>query len=230
MVLTFDQTDPPTVSGGVVNQAYGDRVTAASDAAGSYGLFGSGFTPNVVVEYSDGGGPINNANIWPNGFGDLLGVLFNNADGDDRLTVTFTADPGFLVQLHSFDMAGWLNADYTIAGVRVNDGTVDLFSQSNVFVRGSASQSPRHTSFLFATPLEAQVIQIYIDLTGLGAVSDNIGVDNIAFSQVGEAVPEPATLFRAAAAGLLLIARRRFRIRTSGQPALRGGRHGLLRR
>lgn len=214
VILTFDQTNP-SIAGGetIANQAYGDRVAATSDAVGGYGTFDTGFTQNIVVEYGDGAGPVNNTRLWATGYGDLTNVLYNNADGDDRLTVTFTADPGYVVRLHSFDLAGWPSADYTIAGVRVHNGTTDLFSQTNVLVRGSLTQNPRHTTFSFSTPLEGEVLQIYINLTGLGGASDNIGIDNIAFSQFPESaiVPEPSTFLTSAGAALLVILTRRRR-------------------
>lgn len=208
VVLTFDLTASGVVA---MDQNYGDRVASAMNAAGSYGTFGTGFTPNIVVDYA--GGALNTTlTRWTTDYGDLVNVLENEDDGDNRLTITMTADPGFGVRLFGFDLGGWPNANYTIPNLFVRDGMgTNLFSQSNVLVKGAAPD-PRHTSFDFAPGLEAQQIQIFIDLTGLGGASDNIGIDNIAFEQFvcdGSAVPEPSSfaLLAAGAAGLLLARR-----------------------
>jgi hypothetical protein len=212
VILTFDLTDPGNIA---MNPAYGNRVTAAIDAAGMYGTFGSGFTPNVTVSYG-GGSPSAFLGRWTTDYGDLVNVLYNEDDGDDRLTITLTADPGYLVRLHSFDLGGWPNADYTLNNVFVKDeANANLFSASNVLVKGAAP-APRRTSFAF-DPLVGSTLQIYIDLSGLGGNSDNIGIDNIAFDQVkvdtpgpGPApIPEPATWLSLGAGLAALIAARR---------------------
>jgi hypothetical protein len=215
VILTFDLTDPGNIA---MNPAYGNRVAAAIDAAGMYGTFGSGFTPNVTVSY--GGGSFATYLVrWTTDYGDLVNVLENELDFDDRLTITLTADPGYLVRLYSFDLAGWPNADYTLNNVFVKDAAnANLFSASNVLVKGAmnAGHDPRHTSFAF-DPLVGSTLQIYIDLSGLGGNSDNIGIDNIAFDQVkvdtpgpGPApIPEPSTWLSLGAGLAALIAARR---------------------
>jgi hypothetical protein len=52
-VLTFrnDNGSPPTQDA-AVNGAYGDNVAAGSQGGFSYGQSGSGFTPNITVDYS----------------------------------------------------------------------------------------------------------------------------------------------------------------------------------
>jgi hypothetical protein len=206
VILTFDLN----VAGNVaMNPAYGNRVASMSDAAGTYGMFGSGFTPNVTVSYA-GATTSNGLTRWTTDYGDLVNVLENENDGEDRMTITLTADPGFLVRLYSFDLAGWPNSDYTLRNVFVKDAANNnLFSQSDVLVKG-AGAAPRHTSLTFA-PLVGSTLQIYIDLSGLGGNSDNIGIDNIAFDQVADtAVPEPATwLSLGAGLAILSAARRR---------------------
>jgi hypothetical protein len=90
---------------------YGNRVTATSQDGFSYGL-GGGPTPNVVVNY----GP--EIATWSGGFGDLPTVVY--AEGDTTSSVfrmNLVADPGYLVRLNSFDMAGWPNRDETINSV-----------------------------------------------------------------------------------------------------------------
>ncbi len=71
-----------------------------------------------------------------------------------------------------------------------------------------ASSSP-HLDFDFNTLL-AQELSIHIDTTGLGGNSDNIGLDNIQFSQTA-VVPVPAAmwLFGTGVIGLLSIVKRK---------------------
>jgi hypothetical protein len=211
VILTFDLTSAGNVG---MDQNYGDRVTATSDTAGSYGAFGTGFTPNVVVSYagSPGSSP-SNLTRWTTDYGDLVNVLENELDGDDRLTVTLVADPGFNVRLYSFSLGGWPDADYTIPNLFIKDGGGNNLSiQSNVLVRG-ATGTPRHTDINFAPLISASTVQIYIDLSGFGGLSDNIGIDNIAFDQVPAAngVPEPGTwaLFAGGFGTLLVFGRRK---------------------
>jgi hypothetical protein len=97
------------------------------------------------------------------------------------------ADPGFKVELNSFDMAGWPHLDFaSIASVSVEDGAgIVLASQSNVLIQGDAIE-PQHTHLSF-TGITAQELRIKFDSTtdGHGNVldSDDVGLDNINFSQ-----------------------------------------------
>ncbi|MEJ7619110.1 MAG: hypothetical protein WKF30_19535 [Pyrinomonadaceae bacterium] len=73
-------------------------------------------TPNVVVDY----GPASAVpRRWTTNYGDLTGVLFEDNDGFGILEITFTADPGFLVTLSSFDMGAWPDTDRIINSVQV---------------------------------------------------------------------------------------------------------------
>lgn len=166
-------------------------------------------TPNVVVDFD----PASDISTWTTAYGDLTGVIYRESEGAGILTITFTADPGFLVTLTSFELAGWPNADYTINSVQVLSGTTPLFSQSNVLIQGDAS-GPGHTTFSFAMPLSAQTLTIRFDASNLGGNSDNIGIDNVVFGQLQqqpEPVPEPATmlLLGSGLAGFAMKIRRR---------------------
>jgi hypothetical protein len=129
------------------------------------------------------------------------------------MTITFTADAGFNVRLYGFDLGGWPNANYTIPNLLVKNGAgTNLYSASNLLVKGAAP-APRHTTIEFDTPLEANVLQIYINLAGLGGASDNIGIDNIAFDQTEadvNVVPEPSTWALLASGAIALFCSRRF--------------------
>lgn len=213
-VLTFDvDNSKPNVSV-AMPQAYGDRVTAAVQGGASYGVGAEGFTGNVVVDYA--GSPQTSLIRWPTAYGDLTNVLENETDGASYIDLTFTADAGFQVVLFGFDLAGWPSKDYALpGGVRVTSGANTLFSQSNVLVQGDTI-GPRHTAFDFGAGLTGQSLTLRIDLTGLANNSDNIGLDNVRFGQVGgpAAVPEPATwalmILGMAGAGAALRQRRRW--------------------
>ena len=124
-------------------------------------------------------------------------LLFGN-NLSVSLNVKLTADPGFVVDLYYFDLAGWSLADYTINAVSVLSGSSVLFSQSNVLVQGANDGGDMHTVFDFSVPLSASELVIQIDHGNLAVgVQDNIGIDNIRFGQTPPpaAVPVPAALW-----------------------------------
>ncbi len=227
-ILLFDQVRlsngdlVPTISGNGPETDYGDRVTGSPMAAPggqfTYGDGGEGYTPNITTDFFATSGGVGQ---WTTQYGDLTNVLFgdNNSMG---LNVQFSAEPGFLVQLYSFDLGGFAFTDYTINSVSVFAGSSALFSQNNVLVQGD-STGPRHTAFDFATPLSGSQLLIAIDYSNLvGGQQDNIGIDNIRFGQdppdvlppqppqppIGVAEPSSLLLI-AAGVGALLIRRRR---------------------
>lgn len=189
-ILTFD------VSGGVsdfeaMHQSYGDDVAGSPQSGHTYGVGVEGFTPNVVVDY---GTPGEHPALWTTGYGSLTNVYFNDSDGDTTMTTRFTAGAGYLVDLYSFDLASFLSGGQTIQGLSIRDvgANTVLYSQGATAVSGST-----FTPVSFSTPLSANTLEIVIDLTGLGGVSDDIGMDNIRFGQrqapVTTPIPEPAT-------------------------------------
>jgi len=183
LVLTFD---PVNRNFEHVSQSYGDRVSATPQDGFSYGTE-DGFTPNVEVDY----GLLHEAvpALWTAGYGDLVNVLFEDHDGIGLLEVTFTADPGWNVALHSFDMAA-----YSVVGpinsVSVRDGQgAILFAQNSVSVPVSG-----HATFSFDAALTGQVLILAFDSSNLGSQSDDVCFDNIRFSQFEAPVPvEPVT-------------------------------------
>jgi len=213
-ILTFD------VSGGATNfqavpEDYGDRVTGTPQAGHAYLLpdDGLGPTPNVVADY---GTPGELPALWTNGYGDLANVYYNDQDGDTTLTLTLTADPGIHAVLQGFDLASYSAAGQTLPGFSVLDGGgATLFAQGPTPVAGSSNGGHVHID-LVSEGIAANVVALVIDLTGLGTVSDNIGIDNVAFSQV---VPEPGTGLLMSLGVLALAA---FRTRRSSVDPTRG--------
>lgn len=201
-VLTFDISG--NTAGQLVQQAYGDNVTAATMGSFSYGS-AHGFTPDVTTSYI-GLGNQTDLNWWSTGYSDLTNVVEYEPDGDPGYAISLGASTGNLVSLHDFDL-GNFGAQITIPGLTVKDGTNNvLFSQSNFVLPGSGTMTHLHFDFNSA-PLTAQSLTITLDLSGLGGNSDNVGIDNIGFSQ--SAVPEPATLAALGIGALALLKRRR---------------------
>jgi hypothetical protein len=180
---------------------YGDRVTSTVQDGYQYDLT-AGPTPAIVARY--GTGTTSDFSGWPISYSDLVNVIYPHSS-PKVVDVKFTADPGFNVALHSFQMAGWPNADYTINSVKVlNEASVELYSQVNVLVEGNGVGAP-HTDFNFGSPLVGQEITIRIDATNLSIGSfANIGLDNVVISQV----PEPTGISLLLGGALVLAIRR----------------------
>lgn len=196
-VLTFDLASTTGDIG--LPLGYGDRVTATTMGDFLYGAAG-GFTPNVEVQYAP------TLTRWSTGYNELINVIENEADGDNGYSVTFTADAGFNVLLSSLNMGNW-GAAISVPGMTVTDGNGNiLFSESNIAL--DVSTSPTSRFFNFGNNVVANQLIIQIDTTGLGGNSDNVGLDNIQFSQV---VPVPAAvwLFGSGLLGLVGVSRRR---------------------
>lgn len=182
-VLTFDGAGDGNASS--LNQAYGSRVTSATMGSFGYGSTG-GFTPNVTVTYGPSAATIQ---FWTTGYGDLDGVILDRSNPGTGLSVTFTADQGFLVRLHSWQMAAFprLFLEQDRAAV-VNQVTVTVdgaaapsFPRSQVLIATNG-----HTSFDFSdAPFVGQQITVAFDSSNLGDIyaADDICFDNITISQ-----------------------------------------------
>ena len=134
----------------------------------SYGEAGEGFTPDVALDIRAGGATPTDPNValWALSFGDLENVVFADP-ASGFMEVTLTANAGFEVALHGFDLAGYPFADWVINGITISSPTATLFSQSSVLVEGGAG-TVRHTEFSFASPLVASQLGRWngIALTG----------------------------------------------------------------
>ncbi|MBL8179257.1 MAG: PEP-CTERM sorting domain-containing protein [Bryobacterales bacterium] len=221
-ILTFSITDTGGCcslsedfpEGLPIDQTYGDRVNSPSTTSGAvtfnYGVGAEGYTPNVEVGYGPfsifTGGP----SLWRYDYGDLDRVLYqgsvpnqqNTGFDYDYLLIVLRADPGFEAVLHSFDVSGWFESDFTIDSVSVYDNEFNGFfpAQNRVFHDPNASilgAGPTHSTYSFNTPITGNTISILIDAANLGLDSINIGVDNIRFGQQIDPtpnIPEPSTL------------------------------------
>ncbi len=191
-LLTFDQ-DPPITDFETLDESYGDRVTSTTMPGNYlYGEMGEGFTPNVVIDY--GPDPGADPRLWSTGYGDLSNVLFENNDAFGILRLTFTADTGFVVRLHSWDIIAYTTSfasDPTIDYVRVldSDGT-ELYREDSKSISRTT-----HTTFDFsATPFTDDVLVLEYSSNNLTGQTDSIASDNFRFSQAA-AVPEASILF-----------------------------------
>lgn len=185
-VLTFDIDNAS--DGMVMPQDYGDNVSAATMGSYHYGM-GTGFTPDVAVQYLGSPGSPNDLNFWSTGYNDLTNVLEYEPDGFPEYSVVFSASAGNQVVLESFDM-GNFGPEITVPGVTIRDenGTV-VWQMANIALPAGSVQSHLHFDL---TGVTGQTLTMRVDLAGLGGNSDNVGLDNISFGQ--QAVPEPATL------------------------------------
>jgi hypothetical protein len=203
-VLTFNQTVPPAGDSVEINQDYGDRVFSGMNAVGLYGTAG-GDTPNILVSYE--GDASNDPDYWTEGYGDLEHPIAFQ-EGENRFDIVLTADPGFLVTLHSFKLAGYAGTGAGLDSLRILSSTgVPLLSQDAVFPPAGG-----HLSYP-VTPLTD--IALTIRQLKTGGDINLIGIDDIEFSQ--RVIPEPAAfplLATAPLAGLLARQRRRTADRT----------------
>lgn len=185
VVLTFDQSGIANFT--AVSQNYGDRVTATPDLNGNaYDIAGdASLTPNVEVSYDAGNAGVA---LWVSGYGDLTNVLFAG-DFATQLRIDFAADSGFEVGVSGFEL-GAFGSEITIGGIEVTDGENNVLWSVD-----STDITETNSNFFNTSGIFSESLSIVVDLTGLGAAADNVGIDNIQFSQRSTAVPEPTSAF-----------------------------------
>ena len=161
---------------------YGDRVVMLDDGDFHYDEHGEGFTPNIEVDYPETNGI--DPSWWGTGYGDLVGIYFENTDHNGQGEIVLTADYGYEVVLYGFDMSAFSSAfssDPTINAVRVvGCSSTPLFEEIDAVISETT-----HNSYDFSeAPLRAREIRLLFDAANLGNLSDDIAFDNIRFGQV----------------------------------------------
>ncbi len=173
--------------GDFLDENYGDRVTTTTSGNFTYGSTG-GFTPNVEVAYNGA----DDLSLWTTGYNELTNVAYFEPESGAGYSITFTADPGYFVSLLSFNL-GNFGVSVTLPNLQVQNQLGDiLFNQDDVVLNSSSGSS---SFFDLGTSATGAELTLFIDTTGLGGNSDNVGIDNIVFSQV--AVPEPSSVLLA---------------------------------
>ena len=181
--LTFDIAG--VSNGSSLDPNYGDRVSSLTDGSFNYGAAG-GFTPNVVVDYFTADDQA--LSLWTTGYSDLTNVAYNEDDFETGFRLVFAADAGYLAVLEGFDL-GNFGAGSILPGFQILDGGSNvLYQESNVALPTSSGSA---LNVILPAGLQSSELTLQFDLTGLGGGSDNIGIDNVVFSQV--AIPEPSS-------------------------------------
>jgi hypothetical protein len=178
-VLTFNMPNGP------INQAYGDRVTNSIMDGFTYGV-AEGFTPNVVVSYGPTTPIDADVKVLSPGYGTLTKALYPDRDEVGRLEVTLTADPGYGVRLHSWDMAAFTTAFTT--NPMINELRVVVDGTNAALLTNVEISRTDRTSFDYsASPFIGQTIVLMFDAVNLYQVgwehSDDIAFGNIVISQ-----------------------------------------------
>lgn len=184
---------------------YADRVNDSgfdSQNRGGYNLtFGA--TPNVQVrmfsaDYQNGTwNRLGTLFLWSSNYANLVNVAYHSPSNQGARFI-FTADPGYWVRLHSFQMGGWPNTNQPLPFLQVLVDGNPVFTQQNITISGSTADT-----FNFdPNVVKGGVIEIRF------GGNWNVGIDNIGFSQ--ELIPEPASLLALGAglAGLMGLRRR----------------------
>ena len=187
-ILIFD-FDPPLFKLDIIPTAYGDNVSATSDAVGSY-LEGNGFTPNITVDYrtlnaSTGETLSNSLSFWTTDYGDLVNVAYPT-DDDFLGEISLIPEVGFNVTLNSFDLGGWLQTDQPGQTVRILDANYNILLNYSPFdVEGNSGHSSFAPNITSSGILRIQFGPSY-----------STGIDNINFDQRSDipTVPEPTSL------------------------------------
>jgi len=195
----IDFTNAPSSS---IPTDFASRVdSSGTDAGGRTGFdLTYGATPNVAVQmfsadYQGGTWNPNGYTLywWGSGYANLYGVAYHYPSNDGARFI-FTADAGYWVRLHSFQMGGWPNTDRTLPFLQVLVDGNPVLTQYNATISGTTANT---FSFDPATT-KGSVIEIRF------GGDWNVGIDNIGFSQA--VIPEPTSglVFLAGLAGLML--------------------------
>jgi len=160
--------------------AYGNRVAQSPDGAFSYGDE-AGFTPHIALAYG-APDPEDDPDFRFAGdfYADLQGSVFQMQE----IRLIFTADEGFVVNLHSFDLGafeGEFDEDPLVDVIEVTDSSGEVVFQD----LDSAVSDETARTISFDPPLNSDELVLSVRFPSLVAIgwSDAIGIDNVLFSE-----------------------------------------------
>lgn len=188
-VLTFDNANVGLFNSIPTN--YGSRVNASgTDESGSINFdLTLGATPNVAVQMYTASYGDNTWNQlyalfrWAAGYANLTSVAYHGSGEGARIVLT--ADAGYQVRLHQFQMGGYL-ANQTLPFLQVLVDGNPVYTQTNVLISGTTANT-----FAFdPDAVKGRVIEIRF------GNNNNVAIDNIAFSQTGGCEPNRADVNR----------------------------------
>lgn len=230
-VLTFNMGAFDNQSVDALYQSYGDRVgDPLFDSFNPQFTYGAacGITPNVTVQYRSGTSFAVSQAPSQRRYGDLDNVIWKNFGGDDILGVSLFADPGYEVQLFSFDLACLLNLNNIPLSENLPVRSVIVFNQmGTVLFRDpnpangpipiipaiDGANNPTRKTYDFQAltggPLVGTSLQILIDVGQIASKIDHYALDNIKFGQNPPGTPSPSGVVLLGMSGLLAARRRR---------------------
>jgi hypothetical protein len=178
-VLTFDNANVGLFNSIPTN--YGSRVNASgTDESGSINFdLTLGATPNIAVQMYTASYGDNTWNQlyalfrWASGYANLTSVAYHGFNEGARIVLT--ADAGYQVCLHQFQMGGYAPSDHTLPFLQVLVDGNPVYTQTNVLISGTTANT-----FAFdPNAVKGRVIEIRF------GNNNNVAIDNIAFSQSG---------------------------------------------
>lgn len=205
-VLTFERelAAGATTTSGAWPVGYGDRVVGLSYIPANYAPAGprsnwyygggGGFTPHIVADFmntgnndSEGSASASPRQTTPT-TGDLAQTFTGSLAtfGNDYLEVVLTADPGYFVQLSTFDIANNVG-DHPLHSLQIIADGATILSQVNVPIRGGVPPEAYHTHFdgaWLGRKITLRLEATFFSGQAAGLHISDFGIDNIQFSEV----------------------------------------------
>jgi len=160
--------------------SYGNRVAASPDGAFHYDNEG-GFTPHISLAYGTPQ-PEDDPDLRFGGdfYANLEGAVFQR----EEIRLIFTADEGFVVNLHSFDLGAFadeFDEDPVVDVIEVTDSSGEVVFQD----LDSAVSDETARTISFDPPLNSDELVLSVRFPSLVDIgwSDAIGIDNVLFSE-----------------------------------------------
>jgi len=167
-ILTFE-------GAGSTDYAYGNRVATTPVGSWTYGG-APDFTPRVEARYD--------LAFFTGTFADGANTTFAMSGADGLSELRLTADPGYLVQLESFDgLVRWsrFGSAPTLSSITLRDGEGTLLLEDN----SPTIPLDSHLNYdLGPEPPLAEELVLLVDGSNLvSSLRDEVGFDNVRFSQ-----------------------------------------------